>query len=236
MSKAMLKLVNANKKFNEGKDTEVHAVREANLIIEEGEMVALMGPSGSGKSTLLNMIGGLTPITSGDVFVEVDSVGDLSDEDRTALRRDKIGFIFQHFNLLEFLTAEQNVMLPLLIQGIREDVAKRRATMLLRELGLGGRLEHLPAELSGGQEQRVAIARSLITNPKIILGDEPTGDLDESSSFDVLKLFRRINVEKKQTLLLVTHNPKIGAFCDRIIRIDDGMIVSIGKEEKEEVK
>ncbi|MHA2092598.1 MAG: ABC transporter ATP-binding protein [Candidatus Kariarchaeaceae archaeon] len=236
MGKAMLKLVKANKKFNEGSDTEVHAVRDANLVVEEGEMVALMGPSGSGKTTLLNMIGGLTPITSGDVHVELDNVGDLSDEDRTALRRDKIGFIFQHFNLLEFLTAEQNVMLPLLIQGISEDVAKRRATMLLRELGLGGRLEHLPAELSGGQEQRVAIARSLITNPKIILGDEPTGDLDESSSFDVLKLFRRINVEKKQTLLLVTHNPKIGDFCDRIIRIDDGMIVSIGKEEKEEVK
>ncbi len=228
----MLKLVNANKKFNEGSDTEVHAVREANLVVKEGEMVALMGPSGSGKSTLLNLIGGLTPITSGHVYVDETSVGELSDENRTALRRDQIGFIFQHFNLLEFLTAEQNVMLPLLIQGFQEAIAKRRATMLLRELGLGGRLEHLPAELSGGQQQRVAIARSLITNPRIILGDEPTGDLDQDSSFDVLKLFRRINKEKKQTLLLVTHNPKIGAFCDRIIRIEDGAIVSTGLEDK----
>ncbi|MHA2251991.1 MAG: ABC transporter ATP-binding protein [Candidatus Kariarchaeaceae archaeon] len=232
MIKAMLKLTKVNKKFNEGSDTEIHAVRDADLIIEEGEMVALMGPSGSGKTTLLNLIGGLTPITEGTIEVDSEDVGELSDENRTALRRDKIGFIFQHFNLLEFLTAEQNVMLPLLIQGIHEDVARRRSTMMLRELGLGGRLEHYPNELSGGQEQRVAIARSLITNPRIMLGDEPTGDLDESSSYDVLKIFRRINKERKQTLLLVTHNPKIGEFCDRIIRIDDGSIISTGKEDK----
>ena len=121
-------------------------------------------------------------------------------------------------------------MLPLLIQGLEEDIARRRSTMLLRELGLGGRLVHSPAELSGGQEQRVAIARSLITNPKLILGDEPTGDLDHSSAIDVLKLFRRINKEKLQTLLLVTHDPWVGSKCDRIIMIEDGKIVSTGEE------
>ncbi len=229
--KIMLELNNVSKIFNKGKDSEIWAVRNVNLKIFEGEMLALMGPSGSGKSTLLNLIGGLAPISEGTVIVDGLDVGKMGEEKRSALRRDKIGFIFQHFNLLEFLNAEQNVMLPLLIQGNQEDVARRRSTMILRELGLGGRLEHTPAELSGGQEQRVAIARSLITNPILILGDEPTGDLDHSSADDVLKIFRRINREKKQTLLLVTHDPWVGSKCDRIIRIDDGSIVSTGREK-----
>lgn len=228
--KIMLELQDVSKVFNEGKDSEIWAVKKANLKIYAGEMIALMGPSGSGKSTLLNLIGGLTPISEGTISVDGLDVGQMGEEKRSALRRDKIGFIFQHFNLLEFLNAEQNVMLPLLIQGNQEDVARRRSTMMLRELGLGGRLEHTPAELSGGQEQRVAIARSLITNPILILGDEPTGDLDHSSADDVLKIFRRINKEKKQTLLLVTHDPWVGNKCDRIIRIDDGAIVSTGED------
>ena len=156
----------------------------------------------------------------------------MSEEERTKLRRNNIGYIFQHFNLLEYLTAEQNVMLPLLTQGLSNDQAKRRTTMMLRELGLGGRLEHFPNELSGGQEQRVAIGRSLITNPGIILGDEPTGDLDRLSEESVLKMFRRINREKKQTLLLVTHSEWIGDQCDRIIRIENGEIIQTGLEEK----
>ncbi|OLS28373.1 MAG: putative ABC transporter ATP-binding protein [Candidatus Heimdallarchaeota archaeon LC_2] len=228
--KVMLELNNVSKIFNKGKDSEIWAVNDVNLKIFQGEMVALMGPSGSGKSTLLNLIGGLTPISKGTIFVDNLDVGKMGEEKRSELRRDKIGFIFQHFNLLDFLNAEQNVMLPLLIQGNQEDIARRRSTMLLRELGLGGRLRHTPAELSGGQEQRVAIARSLITNPILILGDEPTGDLDHSSADDVLKIFRRINKEKKQTLLLVTHDPWVGNKCDRIIRIDDGKIVSTGEE------
>lgn len=229
--KVLLELKNASKVFNEGKDTELWAVKDVNLKINEGEMVALMGPSGSGKSTLLNLIGGLTPISRGEILVDNKNIGQLSEEGRSEMRRDKIGFIFQHFNLLEFLNAQQNVMLPLLIQGLEEDKARRRSTMLLRELGLGGRLAHSPAELSGGQEQRVAIARSLITNPILILGDEPTGDLDHSSAGDVLNLFRRINKERKQTLLLVTHDPWVGNQCDRIIQIDDGRIVSTGEEK-----
>ena len=135
--KILLELKNVSKVFNEGKDSELWAVKDANLKIHEGEMVALMGPSGSGKSTLLNLIGGLAPISKGDIIVDDENVGEMSEEERSALRRDRIGFIFQHFNLLEFLNAQQNVMLPLLIQGLEEDSAARRATMLFRELGLG---------------------------------------------------------------------------------------------------
>jgi ABC-type lipoprotein export system ATPase subunit len=224
----MLELKKVNKVFNQGKSNEIHAVNDIDLVLYEGEMVALMGPSGSGKSTLLNVIGGLTPVTSGDIFINNEKITNLSDEAITARRRDLIGYIFQHFNLLEFLSAERNVMLPLLIQGYTFEQANRRATMLLRELGLGGRLKHYPNELSGGQEQRVAIARSLITNPAIILGDEPTGDLDQTSANDVMAMFRRINREKKQTLLLVTHSELISQKCDRTIRIEDGRIIDMG--------
>jgi len=228
---SMLKLQDVDKKYLEGTNAEVHAVKDANFTVYKGEMVALMGPSGSGKTTLLNLIGGLTPATSGLIKINNIEVTELSEEERTKLRRNNIGYIFQHFNLLEFLTAEQNVMLPLLTQGLPNDQAKRRTTMMLRELGLGGRLEHFPNELSGGQEQRVAIGRSLITNPAIILGDEPTGDLDRVSEEGVMKMFRRINREKKQTLLLVTHSEWIGSKCDRIIRIENGRIVSTGLED-----
>jgi ABC-type lipoprotein export system ATPase subunit len=232
-SKPMLELINVNKIFLEGTEAEVHAVNNATFTINEGEMVALMGASGSGKSTLLNLIGGLTPITSGTIKINGVDVTNISDEERTRLRRDKIGYIFQHFNLLDFLTTEENVKLPLLIQGVEDDTAKQATIMLLRELGLGGRLEHYPSELSGGQVQRVAIARSLINNPVIILGDEPTGNLERFSEDAVLNMFRRINREKKQTLLLVTHSEYIGSKCDRIIYIDDGKIISEGKEAKQ---
>lgn len=229
---SMLELQGVHKKYLEGTSAEVHAVRDANFTVYKGEMVALMGPSGSGKTTLLNLIGGLTPTTDGNIKINGQEVTDLSEEERTMLRRDNIGYIFQHFNLLEFLTAEENVMLPLLVQGLTNETAKRRTTMMLRELGLGGRLENFPNELSGGQEQRVAIARSLITNPAIMLGDEPTGDLDRVAEEGVLKMFRRINREKRQTLLLVTHSEWIGSQCDRIIRIANGTIVETGLEEK----
>jgi len=227
----MLTLKGVHKIYNEGKQNEVIAVHDVDLVVYKGEMVALMGPSGSGKSTILNLIGGLTPETKGTIMIDGINTGDLSNEEMTNLRRDRIGYIFQHFNLLEFLTAEQNVILPLLIQGMPNYMAKRRADMLLRELGLGSRMDHYPNELSGGQEQRVAIARSLITAPAIILGDEPTGDLDQASALEVMSMFRRINREQGQTLLLVTHSEEIGSLCDRIIRIDEGTIVETGLEE-----
>ena len=227
----MLTLTNVHKIYNEGKSNEVVAVHDVNMVVYKGEMVALMGPSGSGKSTILNLIGGLTPATKGTIKIDGVDTNGLSNEEMTNLRRDRIGYIFQHFNLLDFLTAEQNVVLPLLIQGIPNYEAKRKADMLLRELGLGSRIEHYPKELSGGQEQRVAIARSLITTPAIILGDEPTGDLDQASAYEVMSMFRRINREQGQTLLLVTHSEEIGALCDRIIRIDEGTIVETGLEE-----
>jgi ABC-type lipoprotein export system ATPase subunit len=171
------------------------------------------------------MMGGLDRKTEGNILLDGNDLDTLSDTMMTTFRRDRIGFIFQLFNLFPYLTALQNVMLPLLLQQEDLAVSRQRASRLLRELGLGGRFDHKPGELSGGQQQRVAIARSLITQPKLILGDEPTGDLDTTTSSDILSIFRRLNIENKQTMVLVTHSEAIGALCDRIVRIHDGTIV-----------
>ena len=222
----ILEIKNLHKKYAEGTPAEVHALRGINLKISKGEMVAIMGPSGCGKSTLLNMIGGLDKYTSGELYINNTEIRSYNDNEMSEFRSKNLGFIFQLFNLFDFLTASQNVMVPLLIQKIPKDKAKRSANMLLRELGLGSHLDHLPAQLSGGQQQRVAIARSLVTNPALLLGDEPTGDLDSATSSDIISLFRRINVENKQTLVLVTHSQWIADQCDRIVRISDGKVIS----------
>jgi ABC-type lipoprotein export system ATPase subunit len=224
-SEYMLELTNVHKIYAPGSAAEVHALRGVDLTVKHGEMIAIMGASGSGKSTLLNMIGGLDRKTEGSIILDGIDMDILSDKMMTTFRRDKIGFIFQLFNLFPFLTALQNVMLPLLLQQQDLAIARQRASRLLRELGLGGRLDHKPGELSGGQQQRIAIARSLITQPKLILGDEPTGDLDTTTSSDILSIFRRLNTENKQTMVLVTHSAKIGELCDRIVRIHDGKII-----------
>jgi putative ABC transport system ATP-binding protein len=212
------------KKYAQGTPNEVHALRGVDLTVHRGEMLAIMGPSGCGKTTLLNMIGMLDRFTSGHIQLEGVDIQNLTDKQMADTRRDRIGFIFQLFNLFDFLTALQNVMVPLLLQRIPASEARRRATMILREVGLGGRLNHRPGELSGGQQQRVAIARSLVTNPALILGDEPTGDLDTATSEDIMQLFRRINKEKNQTLLLVTHSKAIADECDAIIHLGDGIV------------
>ncbi len=213
-----------HKRYSEGKSNEVHAIRGLNLTVQKGDMMAIMGPSGCGKTTLLNMIGHLDRRSEGQIIIDNIDTGQLSDGKMTAFRRDKIGFIFQLFNLFPFLTAVENVETPLMLQGMKAGVAREQAKMLLRELGMGDRLYHLPSELSGGQQQRVAVARALITEPAIILGDEPTGDLDSTTSADVMHLFRRINRINRQTLVLVTHNRWIAEQCDYIVHMTDGKI------------
>jgi putative ABC transport system ATP-binding protein len=213
-----------HKRYDEGKSNEVHAIRGLDLTVQKGDMMAIMGPSGCGKTTLLNMIGHLDRRSEGKIIINQIDTGKLSDGQMTAFRRDKIGFIFQLFNLFPFLSAVENVETPLLLKGMKAGVAREQAKMLLRELGMGDRLYHLPLELSGGQQQRVAVARAIITEPAIILGDEPTGDLDSTTSADVMNLFRRINKINRQTLVLVTHNRWIAEQCDYIVHMMDGKV------------
>jgi len=191
--KPILTISKLHKKYNEGKPNQVHALKGIELTVKKGDMMAIMGASGCGKTTLLNMIGHLDKRSSGTIIIDGVDTSSLSDSKMTAFRRDNIGFIFQLFNLFPFLTAVENVETPLLLSGIRSGLAREQAKMLLRELGMGDRLYHLPTELSGGQQQRVAVARALINQPAIILGDEPTGDLDSATSAEVMDLFRRIN-------------------------------------------
>ncbi|KON34565.1 hypothetical protein AC477_00395 [miscellaneous Crenarchaeota group-1 archaeon SG8-32-1] len=223
----MLQISKLHKKYNEGKSNEVHALKGIELTVKKGDMMAIMGASGCGKTTLLNMIGHLDKSSSGTIIIDGVDTSLLSDSKMTAFRRDKIGFIFQLFNLFPFLTAVENVETPLLLSGIRSGLAREQAKMLLRELGMGDRLYHLPTELSGGQQQRVAVARAIINQPAIILGDEPTGDLDSATSAEVMDLFRRINRINQQTLVLVTHNRWIAEKCDYIVHMTDGVVSGI---------
>lgn len=234
--KSILVISDLHKRYDEGKPNEVHALRGLDLTVQKGDMMAIMGPSGCGKTTLLNMIGYLDKRSSGKIGIDGIDTTTLSDSQMTAFRRDNIGFIFQLFNLFPFLSAVENVETPLLLRGLKAGVAREQAKMLLRELGMGDRLYHLPSELSGGQQQRVAVARALINQPAIILGDEPTGDLDSTTSADVMALFRRINEINKQTLVLVTHNRWIAEQCDYIVHMTDGRVSSIehGPFKKEE--
>ena len=222
--KPILEISGLHKKYNEGKTNEVHALKGIELTVNKGDMMAIMGPSGCGKTTLLNMIGHLDKSSAGTIIIDGVDTASLSDTKMTAFRRDNIGFIFQLFNLFPFLTAVENVETPLLLTGIRAGLAREQSKMLLRELGMGDRLYHSPTELSGGQQQRVAIARALINRPAIILGDEPTGDLDSTTSAEVMDLFRRINRLNQQTLVLVTHNRWIAEKCDYIVHMTDGVV------------
>jgi putative ABC transport system ATP-binding protein len=225
--KSILSISKLHKKYNEGKPNQVHALKGIELTVKKGDMMAIMGASGCGKTTLLNMIGHLDKRSSGTIIIDGVDTSSLSDSQMTAFRRDNLGFIFQLFNLFPFLTAVENVETPLLLSGLRSGLAREQAKMLLRELGMGDRLYHLPTELSGGQQQRVAVARALINQPAIILGDEPTGDLDSVTSAEVMDLFRRINRINQQTLVLVTHNRWIAEKCDYIVHMTDGVVSHI---------
>ena len=226
-AESILAISGLHKRYSEGKSNEVHAIRGVDLTVQKGDMMAIMGPSGCGKTTLLNMIGHLDRRSEGQIIIDAIDTSKLSDGQMTHFRRDNIGFIFQLFNLFPFLSAVENVETPLLLKGMKAGVAREQAKMLLRELGMGDRLYHLPSELSGGQQQRVAVARALITEPAIILGDEPTGDLDSTTSADVMNLFRRINRINRQTLVLVTHNRWIAEQCDYIVHMTDGKISEV---------
>ncbi len=214
------------KTYRAGK-LEVPALRNVSFSVEQGEFVAVVGPSGSGKSTLFYILGGLTPPTTGSVKIGGVDFASLSDSERTKMRKAKIGFVFQKFNLLPTLTAMENIEIAHEIAGLKEPVDRVLLNKLSGLLGITGRLPHRPNELSGGEQQRVAIARALITQPAIVLADEPTGNLDTKNSEIVLSMLRQSNLEFKQTVLMITHNPEAAMVADRILHMRDGEIVSV---------
>jgi putative ABC transport system ATP-binding protein len=215
------------RRYGEG-ETAVDALRGTSLAVAPGELVAVMGPSGSGKSTLMHILAGLDKPTSGDVVIAGESIIGMSDKDLTHLRRRSIGFIFQFFNLLPMLTAEENIVLPLSIAGEKPDAEWLEG--LLAKMGLGNRRKHLPSELSGGQQQRVAIARALVSRPDIVFADEPTGNLDSKTSGEILELMRDSVDTYGQTTVMVTHESRAAAIADRVLFLADGLIVDERKD------
>ncbi len=207
---------------------EVVALQGVDLQIKHGEMVAVMGPSGCGKTTLLNCLSGLDTIDDGSVLLEGESVHDMPDHRRTELRRSRMGFVFQSFNLLPVFSAVQNVELPLIVGGTNRRDAYEQSKQMLEMVDLGNRLDHRPMELSGGEQQRVAIARALVTTPAVVWADEPTGNLDSERSGEIIDLLTRLNKENNQAIIMVTHDVSIGEQAHRIIKMRDGQIESDG--------
>lgn len=214
-----------SKVYNEGMSNEVIALNKVNIKIKKGDFVAITGPSGSGKSTLLHMLGVLDKPTSGKVIIDNIDVSELSDDEITKIRREKIGFVFQQFNLIPLLTAIENVEIPMQLSGKDRTESSRRALELLKIVSLDDRQGHLPNQLSGGQQQRVAIARSLANDPEIILADEPTGNLDSKTSQEIVKLLKDLNL-KGYTIVVVTHDVSIAKFASKKIYMRDGMVDS----------
>jgi putative ABC transport system ATP-binding protein len=219
----MIELKNVHKVYPMG-EVSVPALRGINLTIHPGEFVAIMGPSGSGKSTLMHLLGCLDLPSDGVVQLDGKDITTLDEYTLAQIRGKKVGFVFQTFNLIPTLTAQENVELPLFFQGVPREKRRARAAELLRKVGLDGRLHHKPAQLSGGERQRVAIARALANDPEIILADEPTGNLDSESGKAILELLAQLHREGK-TIILVTHNPEAAAYAQRIVRIRDGRLV-----------
>lgn len=221
------------KLYPSGEST-IQAVRGVSLQINEGEVIAIMGPSGCGKTTLLNVLSGIDEPTSGGVMLEGKPLFGISDDERSRMRAENLGFIFQDFNLLPVLSAVENVELPLLMIGKPAAEARKTALDALAAVGLGERSDHRPSELSGGQQQRVAIARAIVHKPTVILCDEPTGNLDSATSLTVMELLKGINEKLGTTFLLVTHDSDVAQQCSRILQMEDGQIVSdkVGVEEE----
>jgi putative ABC transport system ATP-binding protein len=221
---AAVEVAGLRKSFGGG-DARVEALRGVDLRVLPGEFVVIMGPSGSGKSTLLHLIGGLDVPSAGEVRIAGESLGDLSDDALSRMRRRRVGFVFQAFNLLTVLSAEENVRLPLQVDGVPEREARARAAAALEAGGVSARARHRPGELSGGEQQRVAIARAVAVEPVLLLADEPTGNLDSKTGGSVMDLLRRLVDERGQTTLMVTHDPRAAARGDRIVWLRDGAVL-----------
>jgi putative ABC transport system ATP-binding protein len=222
----IIRLERVSKDYTEGDETR-HVLREASVAFGEGELVAIRGRSGSGKTTLLNLVAGVDSPTAGEVWVAGTCLGRLSPSERTRFRRDHVGFVFQFFNLIPTLTVVENVQLPAELRGRPPREAAERARALLAEVGLTGRDESFPDRLSGGEQQRVAIARALVADPRVLLADEPTGNLDDATGEAVLDLLDRVTRQAGRTLLLVTHSPRVAGRADRVFAIEDGQVVPL---------
>ena len=219
----ILKVEHLTKKYGKG-ENEVIAVNDMSFSVDKGEFVAIVGSSGSGKSTLLHLLGGVDRPTSGKVFIEGKNIYELNDDNLAIFRRRQVGLIYQFYNLIPILNVEENITLPCDLDG--KNVNKEQLKELLKTLGLENRVKHLPNQLSGGQQQRVSIGRALITNPAIVLADEPTGNLDSKASDEIVELLKLSNKKYNQTVIMITHNLEIAKEADRIIRIEDGKILS----------
>lgn len=230
MDEPIIKLVALGRQYRMGPNF-VSAVAGVDLDIARGEAVALVGPSGSGKSTLLNLLGGLDRPTSGEIWVDGENIAKSSARRLVEHRKRRIGFVFQSFNLLAYRTALENVEVPLMLSGLAGKERRARARELLEQVGLGARTGHRPSQLSGGEQQRVAVARALANKPQILLADEPTGNLDSATGTEVMHLLRDLN-KQGLTLILVTHDMAVAAYADRIVRLRDGKVVSIEVAEK----
>lgn len=225
MNDTVVKLENVIRTYKIG-DNEVQALRGVSFEIQQGEFLAIMGPSGSGKSTCMNMIGCLDRPTEGSIQINGKYTSEMSEKELAVLRNETIGFVFQQYHLIPGMTVLENVMLPLKYQKVDKSSRKKMAEEALKSVGLEQRMNHRPHELSGGQKQRVAIARAMVTSPKILLADEPTGALDSKTGKQVMELFRQINQQKGTTIIIVTHDPGIGSSMNRCIKIFDGQIQS----------
>lgn len=226
MSKIRIKEL--GKTYGQG-ECQVTAISQINLEIESGEFVAVMGPSGCGKSTLLHLVGALQTPSEGEITLDGKVLSGLDDEERTRIRRQEIGFIFQFFNLIPILSALENVALPLVLDGMDQSKANEIAANWLERVGLSDRQAHLPSQLSGGQQQRVAVARALVHDPAFILADEPTGNLDSKSAEEITALLREISETWKKTIIMVTHDPRMSSFANRIVHLKDGKIMHDNK-------
>ena len=219
-----LQTMELTRRYRVGRET-ITALNAVNIAVKKGEFVAIMGPSGSGKSTLLNLLGGLDQPSSGKVLLDQHDLREYNEEQLAALRRQKLGFIFQRHDLFPILTARENVEFPMLLNGISPDERRVRAEELLALVGLQDKADHLPDELSGGQQQRVGIARALANSAQILLADEPTGNLDSATSADIIDALIQVKLTKNLTLIMVTHDPEVAIFADRILQLKDGQLV-----------